>query len=416
METEPSFPPAPDSAEAHYDRANTFQGQGRSDEAIAAYRQALAVKPDFGEAHTNLAGVLLAQGRFDEAIAGYRQALAVGLDHPIVHYNLGNALKASGQPGEAIAAYRQALALEPDCAEVYNNLGNACRDQDRLDEAAAAYLQALALKPDYTEAHENLAGTLYRVHQLGAPDAAAVLAEIWLRDHPDSPIAHHVGAALTGRTPPARASDAYVRQTFDHFAHEFDARLSDLDYRAPDRIADLVLPELPAPAATLDILDAGCGTGRCASRLRPHARLLVGIDLSPGMLERANAGGLYDRLVAAELTAFLEAHRAAFDLVVAADVLCYFGDLETVLAAAAAALRPGGRLAFTVERLADGAGAGRADHRIGPHGRYSHDETHVRRSLAAAGLSVRHLRDDALRLEGGVPVPGMVILAHTAAG
>lgn len=410
MVTEPSFPP-PDSAEAQYDRATELQSQGRPDEAIVAYRQALALKPDFGEAHTNLAGVLLTLGRLDEAIAGYRQALAAGLDHPIVHYNLGNALKAGGRLDEAIAAYQRTLALEPDCAEAFNNLGNACRDRGRLDEAAAAYLQALALKPDYAEAHENLAGTLYRVHQIGAPDAAAALAEVWLRDHPDSPIARHVGAALTGRAPPARASDAYVRQTFDHFAREFDERLNDLGYRAPDLIADLVLPALPAPAGVLDILDAGCGTGLCAPLLRPHARLLVGIDLSPGMLERAKAGGLYDRLVAAELTVFLKAHRAAFDLIVAADVLCYFGDLEAVLAATAAALRSGGGFAFTVERQAVGG----ADHRIGPHGRYSHDEAHVRRALAAAGLIVHHLRDDALRLEGGAPVPGMVVLARTAA-
>lgn len=408
MVTEASFPP--DSAEAHYNHATELQGQGRLDAAVVAYRQALALKPDFGEAHTNLAGVLLALGRPDEAIEGYRQALAVGLDHPIVHYNLGNALKAGGRLDEAIAAYQRSLALEPDCAEALNNLGNACRDQDRFDEAAAAYLQSLALKPDYAEAHENLAGTLYRIHQAGAPAVAAALAEVWLRDHPDSPVAHHLGAALTGRAPPARASDGYVRQTFDHFARAFDDRLNDLGYRAPDLIADLVRAELPASAAALDILDAGCGTGRCAPLLRPHAGLLVGIDLSPGMLERAEAGGLYDRLVVAELTAFLTAHPAAFDMIVAADVLCYFGDLEAVLAAAATTLRPGGGFAFTVERLTDAG----TDHRIGPHGRYSHDEAHVRRALAAAGLIVRHLRDDTLRLEGGVPVSGMVVLARTA--
>ena len=95
------------------------------------------------------------------------------------------------------------------------------------------------------------------------------------------------------------------------------------------------------------MLDAGVGTGWCGPQLRPYARRLVGVDLSPDMLRKASerqAGGrkIYDELAEAELTAFMRARPAAFDLIVSADTLVYFGALDEVLQAAAGSLRAGG--------------------------------------------------------------------------
>lgn len=398
-------------------QADALAAAGRTAEAEAAYRDALTADPRLAGTHNNHGNILRALGRLDEAVAAYRSALDCGLDLPLVYYNLASALRQAGRGAEAEAAYRRALMLQPDYAEAWNNQANAQRDAERLEDAAVGYQRAVTLRPDWTDGHDNFGSALYLLHERGAAAAAARLARLWRRDHPDNPVARHIGSAIAGDSAEPRAPDAYVRQTFDLFADEFDSKLAELGYRAPELLARLVAANgLPSignsggiSGGDLAVLDAGCGTGLCAAALRPYARILSGVDLSAGMLERARARGLYDSLEEAELAAFLSARPGRFDLIVAADVLCYFGVLDEVLAVAGAALRPGGRLAFTVERLAEDGTA--APHRVATHGRYAHREDYVRAVLAAAGLTVVQLVHDTLRLESGVPVTGLVVLA-----
>jgi predicted TPR repeat methyltransferase len=203
-----------------------------------------------------------------------------------------------------------------------------------------------------------------------------------------------------------------VQSTFDRFASTFDEVLTALDYRAPALCGVLVADLLGPANAALDILDAGCGTGLCAPILAQWARTLDGVDLSPNMLEKAAARGGYRLLEAAELSAWLAAHPASYDLVVSADTLCYFGALDDVAAAAAGALRAGGHLVFTLEESL-GQGTGEAPPFVlNPHGRYSHSEAYARAALARAGLEVLALQRHVLRTELGAPVAGLAIAAR----
>jgi predicted TPR repeat methyltransferase len=158
----------------------------------------------------------------------------------------------------------------------------------------------------------------------------------------------------------------------------------------------------------LDVLDAGCGTGLCGPLVAQFARRLVGIDLSERMIAHARARNVYDELVKCELTAYLGDSTGAFDVIVSADTLVYFGPLEVVVAAAGNALRPGGRLIFTVEEL---IGAGRdPGYAISPSGRYCHSQEYLERVLADASLGSEIVAAE-LRLEAGDPVPGLVVRA-----
>ena len=193
---------------------------------------------------------------------------------------------------------------------------------------------------------------------------------------------HHL-AACTGEGAPERASDAYVEMMFDRVAPRFDAKLAHLAYRAPRLVADALATALAAPVARLAVADLGCGTGLCGPLLRPWAARLAGCDLSAEMLERARRRGAYDDLHKEELTAFLRARPGAFDLLVAADTLIYFGALREVAEAAHGALHPGGLFVFTLEAL--GADA-TAAHRLQDTGRYAHDGVQARRVFEAAGF------------------------------
>jgi predicted TPR repeat methyltransferase len=134
------------------------------------------------------------------------------------------------------------------------------------------------------------------------------------------------------------------------------------------------------------------------------------VDISEKMLDKARERGGYDELVPAEITAYMEDHPERFDLVASADTLCYFGDLEGVVAAAASALRPGGVLTFTVEKADEAKGA--RDYELKQTGRYVHQRDYVVRTLRARGLDPEHIEDVVLREEAGEPVAGFLVLAR----
>ena len=127
------------------------------------------------------------------------------------------------------------------------------------------------------------------------------------------------------------------------------------------------------------------------------------------MIDKAKGRGVYDELVTAELLAYLSSAPEAFDVVVSADTLCYFGDLAPVAAAARRSLRPWGWLVLTLEAAESEPTTG---YRIQPHGRYNHGPAYVRRTLAAAGLRLVAIEESALRNEGAQPVAGLIIVAR----
>lgn len=122
------------------------------------------------------------------------------------------------------------------------------------------------------------------------------------------------------------------------------------------------------------------------------------------MLAQAHEKNVYDELVKGELTSYLRDHRDAFDLIVSADTLVYFGALEDVITGAAVSLRREGSFMFTVEETTDAEAT--SDYCIKPHG-YSHRRAYVERLLANVGLRSCMVQAE-LRMEAGAPVGGLV--------
>jgi predicted TPR repeat methyltransferase len=166
------------------------------------------------------------------------------------------------------------------------------------------------------------------------------------------------------------------------------------------------------PRGALALCDAGCGTGLCGPLVRPWARTLAGCDLSVGMLRQAQPRKVYDVLHKAELVYYLDTQPEAFDVILSADTLCYFGELEGAMAAAGKALRPGGWLIYTVEALADEHPQA---HHLQANGRYAHRRDYLERAAREAGLGWREAEAVELRMEAGVPVRGWLVTAQRAA-
>ena len=215
--------------------------------------------------------------------------------------------------------------------------------------------------------------------------------------------------ARLGGMPPATMPDAYVTALFDDYAPRFERHLVEaLGYRGPAAImAALVSAGGGGPVQ--HALDLGCGTGLMGQAIRASTRQLDGLDLSPAMVEEARRLAIYDRLDVAAIADGLAARSAAsHDLILAADVLVYVGDLAPVMALAARVLTRGGLFAFTLQH---GAAAPVV---LGDDLRFAHSPGHARASLGDAGLTPLHVAEVSTRRDAGRDVPGLVVVAGKA--
>jgi predicted TPR repeat methyltransferase len=385
--------------------------QNRRGEAIDLMQRAIAAAPGYVSAHNNLGNLFSEDGRFEEARDCVLRALELSRDDPLAINNLGIIEGALGNAEKAREAFERAAALAPDFALPYENLGRYYYRLGNIARAHDYFCHAVLHDPGLCHSRQFMGIALAH---LGKLEEARAYYRKWIETEPDNPVPQHLLSTVSVEAAPLRASNEYVRRVFDSFASTFNVHLQRLEYRAPELVTEALREDGLRPGDGLDILDAGCGTGLCGALLRPFASKLHGVDLSPGMLEKARADGQYDALTEGELTAFMDGYPQHYDVIACADTLCYFGDLNAVVKAAGAALRVGGRFAFSVERTSpDGTPAGFC---LRHSGRYAHTEDYVRGILSQAGLQVRSMKQQILRMESGTPVEGLIVAAMKPTG
>lgn len=302
----------------------------------------------------------------------------------------GLIVEGAGAPVDARLATAASLAA----------LGSDLQARDAVLAAFICQSRAAELAPDDPMQWHRL-GEL--AHIVGRRGVARAAYERYFAVHPDDAEVEHLLVSLRDERPPARVSDRCIHQLYARFSSFYDENMrGDLDYRAPEVLADAVARALGGRRG-LRVLDLGCGTGLSGRRLRPWASWLAGVDLSSEMLARARATDVYDALQVAEITACLaDEASGGFDLIAACDALIYFGDLRQVVLPAARRLTPAGLLAFTVER------GDRYPLHLTDSGRFAHHRRHLEEVAAAAGLSVVDIGEHVLRYEYGTAVTGLV--------
>jgi predicted TPR repeat methyltransferase len=268
-------------------------------------------------------------------------------------------------PDDVLAeAYDRALALEKS---------------GRIDEAAAVYRQVLTLDP------ADHAGAAVRLAAMGRGDV------------------------------PPKAPDAYVATLFDQHADVFDVMLVDqLGYSVPLQVRQLIIDRALGPFERM--LDLGCGTGLSGEALRDQAGHLTGVDVSENMVEIAHDKEVYEALYVAEAVRFLQdTEDAAWDLIVATDVLPYLGGVDDLFAGIAARIESGGLFVFSTETLPDELFDGRS-FMVGPKQRFAHCESYIRASLAGHGFECLLMQPITVRYDEGEPIHGHLVLAQNKAG
>jgi predicted TPR repeat methyltransferase len=329
----------------HHEAALTNLGgmeqmAGNLAEAERCYRAVVDFAPNSVLALHNLAGLCLALGRRDEAEEWALRAhgLQPGADTAL---RLVDILGEAGRYGEAETILRPVVEAHPTEVRLWRALAHACKKQGRRMEAVSAYRTALGLDPEDGEAR-------------------------------------HMIAALTGKTT-ERAPEDYVRGFFDTYADRFERHLvDDVGYEAPAALRSLY--DRVSGGVMMDAaLDLGCGTGLTARAFQGAFGRFFGVDLSPRMVQLAQASGLYADVREMEAAVALS-HSANLAGVLATDLFIYVGDLDDIFAGTARALVPGGWLLFSVE-------AGEGDgFTLKPTGRYAQSPAYIRALIARHGL------------------------------
>jgi predicted TPR repeat methyltransferase len=390
-------------------RARVRRALGHTLAGLDDAAAAVMADPSDAESKSLLAVCLSEAGRHDEAIVLFHQAFLAEPSSPQRAAMLALAFMRAGRHAAAEELYALSETMAPSARGI-----TALRAQNALlagEPARAAELAAAAAargRPDV-----GILSVLGQARQRLGDDAAALDAYgAALQLDPGNEYLRHLVAALGGTTVPDRANATYVAEVFDGHARRFEASLFALGYRVPGvmlRMIERTLPQVAAGQARLgSVLDLGCGTGLMGATL--HDLLggpLVGVDMSARMIEEARSKGVYARLNCCDIESFLAQDGQAYDLILLADVLCYFGELGKLWPVLEERLAPGGLLLFSVEAAAPSTGW-----ELARNGRYRHGAESLREGLRAAGFEPVEFLSEPIRWEAEKPVQGHIVCAR----
>ena len=433
----------PDSAENFARLASLYYGVGQFEDAIENYAEAIKREPNSVIYLRNRALAHHAIGALDRAVSDIIEAVTLAPRDATLADTLGVLLQDLNRFDEAKLCHAQAIEEEPNNPSYYLNLAVAMVKSGIIEAARELYNAVTVMAPALPAAYISLAELYSRGsdHKKAAEilekgiangaDAVAIYANLGnayyasgdqekaqnaykrgLEIDPTHGYLLHMLAVTTGKTTEG-ASPEYVAHVFDGYAQTFEAHLvRGLSYRVPGLIRNELLkarsdadPIRPG-AAKLRILDVGCGTGLGGVMTFDVASYLKGVDLSPKMIVEARAKNIYNDLVVGEVVEVMNADTQNYDIILAADVFCYIGDLMPVLLASRERLVPGGYLLFSVERVPG------TSFSLQPTGRYAHSGDYLVRSLTAAKLSVTALRSEVIRTNDSVQVQGYIAVAR----
>ncbi len=432
---------ASDPARVHGELGLLLLQQQRHGQALAELSAAIGIAPNNPIWLSARAIVHEQVGEIQEALLDASRAVELDAKNPSLAELMGRLLERVFRYDLASLCYADAIKLDPNNQGYFEMLARAlARNGDtdaaievltNLDQANPQtdhYAIALADVQIFASRPLDAVATAQRTVDRGVRTAllyrclgnAQFLAGNWAEaaaafrtsleiDPSDQYIRHMLAVASHER--PDRASDQYVRSVFDAYAEYYEAALlTNLQFRVPSLLVNELLRLRPAlkPANGVAhklnaILDLGCGTGLSGALLHEHCVRLKGIDLSPNMVAKARAKGIYGELEVGEIVEQMRVDPRKYDLIQASDVLVYFGKLETLFQAVHDSLEPSGLFLFSVETR-----DGLEEYELSETARYRHAQAYVEQVATAVGLKVVRITAEVIRKNEGADVAGLI--------
>lgn len=427
----------PHIAEFHNNLANALKATGRIDKSLQHYREALRLKSPYPQAQNNLGTLLYRIGQYSEAASILEKSVRMDPKAVDTHYNLANCYIQLDRWLDAAAHYKEVLKLRSEHLGALHNLGiTLCslkqfeeakpllkqvieREPNNIDAlfhlsviysalgetmlAKECYEKILTLAPNHANSHHNIA-TLY-LH-LNQPEKALSHYQTALKLEPDNKTARHMIDALLGKTSTEGAPPEYVRALFDQYAYNYNQHVKDkLHYQVPHLLRSAITPYLSTQMTPWQVLDLGCGTGLCAPLFADITGKMIGVDVSPNMIEVAKYEGGYHKLYAMDILSYLNTTQDKFDLILSADVFVYFASLQEVFQACRLVLKPHGLFAFSIENLAEPQ-----DFLLKKTGRYAHSFDYIQKLCKLTHFSIESENEVILRYQDENPVIGKILI------
>ena len=392
--------------------ANIAFCQGNYEEALEYYQKMYDLNHNSYIAMINLANTYYYLGKYVLALDFAKKSLERHPSSVTAHILAGNALNAMGKYEKAIDMYLRAYELDNSNVEMLSSLSDAYRSNNDWENCmlfAWRYIKNMAEPSNAT--HLNFGYLLYECYSEKSQELAQKYALKWLKFFPNNKITQHLGLALTNGKAMQGSDADFIKETFNSFAPEFETTLADLEYQAPELIAEALSNNLKKSIfKRYHILDLGCGTGLCGQKVKPFAssRGLIGVDLSDKMLEIAEQKGIYAQLICDDICHYMENSDYFFHIMTAADVLTYFGDLTKVFVRIWRSLTPDGLFVFTFSENE----LNNEDFFMAPSGRFVHSFSYVEKVLKSVGFKLISAEKHILRNEAEVPVYGYVVVAR----
>ena len=232
---------------------------------------------------------------------------------------------------------------------------------------------------------------------------AEALYKRLLQLNPQHTAAKHMLNALCGITPD-NAPLEYIESVFDGYAENFEeSLLNELKYQTPTALWQLFtefFPDLP----DCKCLDLGCGTGLAGESFKSACSTLTGIDISDKILAVARRKNLYQQLVKDDILSFLGKTEEQFDLLLAADVFTYMGDLQPLFTACYQKSTTDAIFCFSVEKSES------ASFKLKETGRFGHSCGYIEKTCKEIGWKLCASRQSKLRQDKGQWIHGSLFI------
>lgn len=392
----------PNYADVYYNLGLSFAKLNRLLEAVNAFDALLTLIPTHVGALFQLGRLRMQQEKYELAMHLFSDVLAQFPEHTESQVNLGTCFLKQGQLASAKNHYLNALSSAPDDVQVLFNLGVLSMQQNNMAEALAYYLRVVNIDADHFDAHNNLA-FIY----LGMRDIPTALSHYQAALHlqPNNVALKHTIQILKQDKNITSSPIEYVRALFDSYADHFDVHLTQtLHYQTPQLLVEMMHQHITTPTTTWDVLDLGCGTGLSGEGFKGKVHTLVGVDISEKMLAVAAQKNIYNELVLTDILSFLQNKRDCYDLVIAADTLVYFGDLQEAFTLINQALKQKGLFLFNLEISASNA------FQMTESGRFAHSKQYITEIAMKVGLICLEVKAATLRIQNKQPVEGYLYL------
>lgn len=428
----------PNRIQAYNQLAEIYLQQEQYADAIPPLQERLKRDPKHEDSWHRLGLAYLHTHQPEFAAEAFEHLLALNSQHPEANQLFAHAQVELGDQEKALSFYFRQLAIEPSIQTLFN-IGVIMMNQQRHKDAIPYLTRVTQEAPDYLPAWINL-GAIYL--KIQTPDKALRCYQHAQKLAPNDIELKHILSALSEGQVAPKAPATYTTHLFDQYAGFYDTHLTQhLAYSVPDRLNALLNEECGDPKHDYHILDLGCGTGLCGPILAPYARSLIGIDLSEKMATIARAKGCYTTVLVGDIetllthppdqTLALDPNQTLtldqVDLMLAADVLPYYGDCRPLFQCCYDHLVTGGYFIFSFEKAMNSQGSSQASTQtataqsaasepssptyvLHQNIRYAHYKSYIESCLAEVGFSLLRFDNCVLRQQYKKPVEGYLVM------